>query len=644
MFNDEEKKIIERGKELGKTPLEVKQALAKYRQQTGYVAPETKAPTPAAPGALDRAKTAFGNTIQTAGNTVNDAITGQGKFQTDTSNMNLAQQASSAIGRGTAAAGAAAAAVPGSVISAGIAALPDAPRKVLGSIGSGISKAFSSLTNLISNNKELQDWAVAHPDAMRQINDIGNAAVGGGQIASSILAADQAAKGLQAGADKVGNTIDAGINKVQSATQPLVDKVKGYVDSKGGVKATVKDAIAPVKDAEGALGEVLQGKTKDISKGMEAFKAIDTKGVKTYADLKARIDDSIGNLSKQVDDVLAQDQSKTLLDDLATQMPTKSGGTVATNYVDTSLQHLKELYAKTGDAVGEANIDDLINTARTEGLTKLDVNNISRVYNQEFGSKAFSKATGDPLTSVNAQMYENVRSGLKDVARSGMGGTEAEAIDHTISSLYNTKDLVAKNVEAVAKLQQKIADMGLLAKTGHAVTKYADILTGGSIRGMIGGLLPRGAGYKVMNALDLEERLRKNLEIINTAVNAGSKTEVLTAINSLDDVAAAAPAASLDPALAEKALKYAEQTIASHEKSAASMGSDFIKSAGGMESVTQNSLKHIVDGMSREFLTDGVKTATYMPDAAKLLAPLKAQSFSSFDELMNAVNAALSIK
>jgi hypothetical protein len=114
-----------------------------------------------------------------------------------------------------------------------------------------------------------------------------------------------------------------------------------------------------------------------------------------------------------------------------------------------------------------------------------------------------------------------------------MTGTEAETIDHTISSLYNTKQLVAKNVEAVAKLQQKIAGMGVLQKMAHGLTKYADILTGGSIRGFIGGLLPRGAGYKVMNALDLEERLRKNLEIINGALESSTEKAISSAISKL---------------------------------------------------------------------------------------------------------------
>ena len=141
------------------------------------------------------------------------------------------------------------------------------------------------------------------------------------------------------------------------------------------------------------------------------------------------------------------------------------------------------------------------------------------------------------MTSVNAQMYENIRSGLKDVARQGMGGTEAATLDKTISSLYNTRALISKNVEAVNKLNQRIADRGPLEKIGNALAKYADILSGGSIRGLIGGLLPRGAGYKVLNALDLEERLQRNLQIINNALKSNSDAEIIKLIGELDSSA-----------------------------------------------------------------------------------------------------------
>lgn len=507
MFTQEEKDIIEHGKQNGKSALEVKRALAKYRATTGYVPPQPEAP--------DSVGSRVSNVINTQGGKVADAIMGDGEFE-----------GRSSIRRGVEATSEAFKAVPG----VAIAAAPEPVRDVLGAVGRGIGGAFSKLTGLISDIPALQKWTQEHPDAAKAIEEAAGTMKAGGEIAGTILLADQTAKGLQAGVDATGKAVRSGAEKVQHVTQPLMDKGSAYLKEKGGVMEAGKDLINPAKDVKGAVGEVLQGKPKDISKGVEALKAIDTKGVKTYADLKGRIDGSIKSLSQQVDDVLSKDPTKTQLDDLLTIHNTAGGSTASTNYVKTALDQLDELYTKTGDVKLAAEIREIAYRASSEGLTKLDVNNIARTYNTEFGSKAFSK-TGDPLTSVNAQMYENVRSGVKDVARKGLG--EAETLDHTISSLYNTRDLIAKNVDAVAKLQQKIAGMGILERGAHALTKYADIISGGSIRGLVGGLLPRGAGYKVMNALDLEERLRKNLELINKALNATTESGVVSEISKL---------------------------------------------------------------------------------------------------------------
>ena len=42
----------------------------------------------------------------------------------------------------------------------------------------------------------------------------------------------------------------------------------------------------------------------------------------------------------------------------------------------------------------------------------------------------------------------------------------------------------------------------------------------------MGGLLPRGVGYKTLNALDLEKHLKKNLEVIQKAIKSKSDDEI----------------------------------------------------------------------------------------------------------------------
>jgi len=376
--------------------------------------------------------------------------------------------------------------------------------------------------------QQILGFAQKHPQAFKDLQNI---------VDISTLGLGKAAEA------PIANAVKAGVSNAENAAVKATSKLKGVFN----------EANSPTVSLDQAAGEILQGKTGDLGKGIEAIQSIDTKGVKTQKDLYTKLDEKIPELSKVVDSSLSQDTTKTLLDDLVTVKPTKAGGQASVNYVDNALNQLAELYDKTGDVVAKADIEDLINTARTNGLTKLEINDIARTYGSEFGEKAFGK-TGEALTSVNAQLFENTRKGIKDLARSGINGDEALKADRLMSSVYNTKNLVKKNMEAVNKLKNRIEERGLLEKIGHGLSKYADILTGGSLRGLIGGLLPRGAGYKVLNALDLEELLQRNLKIIKDAGNAKNTTEFKSIINRLN-----AP----DQSLLKRTLKNSDsQTLA----------------------------------------------------------------------------------
>lgn len=511
-LTDQEKQILDFAKQNGKSPIEAKAAIAKYRSQN----PQPTAPQPTQDTSTVQSRLA--EVGQGNAGKINDAISGQGQYE-----------GQSALTRGIGATATAFNTVPQAVV----AIAPEPVRNVVSSVGGAIGGAFKAFTDLIGSNKQLQEFVQNNPEATDKIMGTLQGASDLGAISGNILGAQGTANTLAKGstltAQGVGNTIDA-IKQVPKATQGLVDNATELIKGDN----IVGNALSPKKTPTQAAGEVLQGKPADVAKGIEALKAIDTTGVKTYAELGNKVDDSIRTLSRVVDDELAKDTTKTKLADLNTNLKTKTGNVVTTNYVKTSLEHLKELYTKTGEVDKAANIDDLINAANTDGLSKVEINDIARVYNSEFGSKAFSPATGDALTSVNAQLYENIRKGVKDKAREGIGGAEAKAADQTVSALYNTKKLVQKNTEAVNKLQQKIAERGVFEKAGYFLSKYADIATGGTIRGLVGGLLPRGAGYKTMNALDLEQRLQGNLEIINRASKAKTDAEMVKILSELE--------------------------------------------------------------------------------------------------------------
>lgn len=345
---------------------------------------------------------------------------------------------------------------------------------------------------------------------------------------------------VKAGTDLFSGVFDIGTSVIgaKGASSIIEGVGKKVFDPKTGkfiIESGQKIANAPKvtkdfllgreKTLDEAVSQVLQGQTKDMTAGKITLANIDTDGVQTFKELNDRINQAFPKFAGIVDSELAKDTKIYKLPELAVKQTTKGGQEVSTDYVTKALKDLQELYTKTGDDLAKANVDEVIQKATAEGLTRKDVNDISRIYGSEFSDKAFAK-NGDALTSVNAQAFENTRIGLKDVARAGLGGDEARAADKVMSSFFNTQRLVQRNIEAVNKLQQKIDERGFLATIGHGIAKYGDLLSGGSIRAFIGGLLPRGAGYKVYNALDLEEVLARNLRTIEKALTKDTAKEI----------------------------------------------------------------------------------------------------------------------
>ena len=350
-------------------------------------------------------------------------------------------------------------------------------------------------------------------------------------LALDVFGAEGARQGIK-------KTIETGLDVMQKGKQILGEGVDTAIKTtkeitpkiiKGTEKAFSKKPPTSLE----AVGQVLQGKPQDIAQGVKSFANIGVEDVKTFKDLGAKIKGKIVELSKQVDADLAVDTTKRKLNNLALEAKSVGGKLIKSNPVKDAIDHLVEVYTKVGEKVKATNMKELLSQAKKEGLTSLEINQLARDYGMEFGSKAFNKM-GDALTSVNAKLYENTRKALKDLARQGIKGEGAKLADQTMSSLYNTERLIKKNIEAVNKLKQKIDEMGLVEKIGHSITKYTDKLSGGSLRGLIGGLLPRGAGYKVMNALDLEEVLQRNLKIIQDAIKSGNDKDIIKILEKLN--------------------------------------------------------------------------------------------------------------
>ena len=289
-----------------------------------------------------------------------------------------------------------------------------------------------------------------------------------------------------------------------------------------------KKLIRPAKDINGVVGEILQGSADDIVKGKKAFSKLDVSGVKNYNQLAQKADERIGMLAGSLDDLLSKKPNPIPLNNLQTSV--KVGGkTVAHNYVDDALNQLDELYKKTNDPVMVEKVAQIRNKAQTQGLNLNNLNDLAKAYGEEFGNKAFSKRTGEALTSVNAQSFENTRKGVKEVARKLYGGKEFEAIDREMTNLIRVRKLSEDVAKKANELKQKVEPRGIGAATGRKIFNTIDTLTGGSISGFIRAAgIPRGAGYKTMNAIDLELKLNKNLKLLKSLEKSLEQKNVIS--------------------------------------------------------------------------------------------------------------------
>lgn len=396
-------------------------------------------------------------------------------------------------------------------------------------IKKGITNIAQPITESDFTQKILQKYSELPEETKKNID----ATLGIGSLALDLIGGGAGVKGTEIATktalktgSKIANTTS---NLIETGAKQLTEK--GLQTTKLATEQLAK-LSTPKKTAIDTVGEVLQGLDKDVKQGVKALSVVDTKGVKTYKDLQEAINAQIKKQSLKVDADLGLDKTKKLLKDLVIKTKTTSGNIIKSNPVEQAINHLNELYSTIGDNVKAANTGELLTKAMTKGLTNLEINNLAREYGIEFGKKAFGK-TGEALTSVNARLYENVRSSLKSLARTGIKGKEAQISDAVITSLERTKNLVSKNIEAVNKIKQKIQDRGLLEQIGYAVSKYGDILTGGSLRGFVGGLLPRGVGNKTMNALDIEKALEKNLDLIQQAIKSGKDSEIVKILSEL---------------------------------------------------------------------------------------------------------------
>lgn len=369
----------------------------------------------------------------------------------------------------------------------------------------GVDKSVDYFADKISNNKKLQKFAMENPDADEVIANLVT-------IGLSVAAGKAGApNGIPA--TRVGGIIDTVLKDVSTKSpEVLRTTIQKFKDNVAPVAEKVKEKITKTGESETDIaGKIFQAKPDQLDTMVRALENIDTKGIKSSEDLFSRLDAKAKSNTLAVDEALQKSTDLYKPSDITKTIEVKGGKPLKQDFVQTALDHLKELYEKTSDPTSQAKIIEKINKYQKEGLTAHEMNLIAREYGSEFGSKAFSKASGDPLTSVNAQSYENVRSGIKGTVREKMPDAGTKALDMNTSDSLDAMKLL-KNVEIKAQqATNKLKKAGLIQKMGAVFGKGVDLATGGFVKGMLKTLFNKaGSGVdETLNAIQIKEGIPK---------------------------------------------------------------------------------------------------------------------------------------
>lgn len=321
---------------------------------------------------------------------------------------------------------------------------------------------------------------------------------------------------------------------VKEVTEKVIETGKEVVTEVGKkvdeVQAARKQARIEKLDTQvdDAVGRIIQGKPGDIEQARRALSNIDTTDVKTFIELNERITDNIGSLSRKIDTELDKFPDPISADEF--KKITKVGDeTVTQNPIGDALDGLENAYKLSGELPNATRIAQLRKKLETDGLTLKEANNLAREYGIEFKSRAFSKL-GEPKAGFNAENFENVRKGVKDVLRDKMPNDVTKALDSQISDLFSTRSLTTKMEIKVNQLFQKVKKRGLFKRIAQKIGTAVDIATFGTVSGFVSRLLPSNVGLKTMNALDIEEELVKNLKKIDSLGENATDDQIVNAM------------------------------------------------------------------------------------------------------------------
>jgi hypothetical protein len=393
------------------------------------------------------------------------------------------------------------------VVGEGIKSLPvvgQAAEFVEEKVGQG----FEAVTNKIADTEFMQDAGRGYAAV-----DSGEQESGFEQAAPELLrdaAAAGEVAGLALGAKSVKPTLTATKDVAKAGAAKVADiaesrRVAQAAKVRADVDTAVKNIVQPT-------GKTLAERTKQVESAKRTLLEVKIEDAKDYASLKGTLDDKVKAIVANQDAHLANFPEKFKPDQLGTY--TKVGDeTVVTTPVQDALDGLENAYRLSGDAVAATKIRQLKTQMETEGLDVAQINKIARDYNVEFKDKAFD-TLGNPKAGFNAENYEAVRKGVKEVARDRMPDGLSKELDAKLADIYETKAMIDKLAVAVDKKIAKLPKNSPFRKAVSGAVSVADTLTGSIVSNILRGIAAKAGVLQKegLSVLELQDALQKNLK------------------------------------------------------------------------------------------------------------------------------------
>lgn len=653
MFTDQEKQIIERGKELGKTPQEVKQAIAKYRTENGFKPTPPEVAQPETGGfinsVIDKNSTSLAGRVDEFGAEKARFQSGeQGVLETGV------QMTGTALAAGVL--------DPVKAITTsipGVAPVMEAAGKGIGWLSNTAPIKF--LGNIIGSSEKLQE-AVQLYDTDPAFKQTVNSAT---NIITSALTTKGLVDGgtavVQKGVDAANAIGSKTAEFAQSTTNKAVETGKSLRKS---VQTTLGESSADPQLKESARRLFLECTADRIDDPVSTYDDYLNQSKKALVDIKAdpaisQVGEKMGDAFKKVveqrravgqvmgDELKRVGSLRTGIDDTFTTLETQlkdsgliydgtTGKLVADGASKLAAEDIKllESYIKDLNSLGNSptisQIDahlsrtqglvdyfksakGMVNTTPGERLIKLAQHSLRETLNPEV-SKLPDLAKYYQARSTYAGLSDFIDDGagyLGKVTQSGDFAKDASIAKSAVQSILNNgkKDWMLKLEELTG---YKAMDDSVLAL--QAMKDAGDFRGLSLLETLNEGAVPASAQGITQRVIDHGLKLGKR-------VVAGKPEEQTRAfLQSLKTSGAVEKAVS-------NHLTSAEQILAN-------TSAEKLSSMGGITKVLERTQINIVDGLK----------ASGMVDAAKAVSQLPVGGFTTLEAFKNAVMRALPLK